>query len=155
MKNIITLLLITLTTTLFSQVHDYKFYKKTTNKRVNIPKYLIKEGFKEFEVKDQDKIDMLTKPHDGMLESLQSTFKAYTNNKNEIVYVVRVRRCGDESIDDQLGVAFRIAHNMPMKWNDYIAQRNETDYLKTTENGNKCAYLLVPYGLDYYPKNKL
>ena len=155
MKNIITLLLITLSTTFFSQVHNYKFYKKTTNKKVNIPQYLIKEGFKEFEVKDQDKIDMLTKPYDGMLESLQSTFKAYVNNENEIVYVVSVRRCADESIDDRLGIAFRIAHNMPMEWYDYIAQRNETNYLRTTENGRKCAYLLVPYGMDYYPKNKL
>ena len=104
---------------------------------------------------DQDKIDMLTKPHDGMLESLQSTFKAYVNNEYEIVYVVSVRRCADESIDDRLGIAFRIVHNMPMEWYDYIAQRNETNYLRTTENGNKCAYLLVPYGLDYYPKNKI
>jgi hypothetical protein len=155
MKNIITLSLLIISTTLFSQVHTRKFFKKTTNKRVNITEYLIKEGFKEFEVKDQDKIDMLTKPHDGMLESLQSTFKAYVNNEYEIVYVVSVRRCADESIDDRLGIAFRIVHNMPMEWYDYIAQRNETNYLRTTEHGNKCAYLLVPYGMDYYPKNKI
>ena len=136
MKNIITLLLVTLSITLFSQVHTREFFKKTTNKKVNITEYLISEGFKEFEVKEQDKIDMLTKPYDGMLESLQSTFKAYVNNENEIVYVVSVRRCADESID-------------------YIVQRNEMNYLRTTENGSKCAYLLVPYGMDYYLQNKL
>tara|TARA_R110002020_G_scaffold136685_3_gene305104 strand:+ start:1316 stop:1783 length:468 start_codon:yes stop_codon:yes gene_type:complete len=155
MKNIITLLLVTLSITLFSQVHTREFFKKTTNKKVNITEYLISEGFKEFEVKEQDKIDMLTKPYDGMLESLQSTFKAYVNNENEIVYVVSVRRCADESIDDRLGIAFRITYNMPMRWNDYIVQRNEMNYLRTTENGSKCAYLLVPYGMDYYLQNKL
>ena len=155
MKNTITLLILILSTTLFSQVHSDKFFKKTTNKKVNITEYLLNEGFTEFEVKSQDKIDMLTKPHDGMLESLQSTFKAYTNNQNEIVYVVSVRRCADESINDRLGIAFRIVYNMPRKRTDYIIQRNEMNYLKTTENGKKCAYLLVTYGMDYYPKNKI
>tara|TARA_B100000427_G_C15504668_1_gene593370 strand:- start:538 stop:1005 length:468 start_codon:yes stop_codon:yes gene_type:complete len=155
MKNIITLLLVTLSITLFSQVHTREFFKKTTNKKVNITEYLISEGFKEFEVKEQDKIDMLTKPNDGMLESLQSTFKAYVNNKNEIVYLVSVKCSTDETINDRLGIAFRITYNMPRKRTDYIVRRNEVSYLRTTENGNKCAYLLVPYGMDYYPKNKL
>jgi len=136
-------------------VHDNRFFKKTTNKKVNISNYLTTLGFREFEVKDKDKIDMLTKPHDGMLESLESSFKAYVNSENEMVYVVSVKVCADETINDQLGICFRIYNNMPMRWGDYIARRNNISYMKTTENGSKCAYLLVPYGMSHYLKNKI
>ena len=112
------------------------------------------EGFIEVEVKDNDKTDMLTKPHDGMLESLESSFKAYLSSNNEMVYVVSVKKCADETIDDQLGIGFRIYNNMPMRWGDYIARRNEISYIKTTEDGRKCAYLLVPYGMSHYLKSK-
>ena len=136
-------------------VHENRFFKKTTNKKVNINDYLINLGFREFEVTDKDKIDMLTKPHDGMLESLESSFKAYVNSENEMVYVVSVKKCADETIDDQLGICFRIYNNMPMRWGDYIAMRNNISYMKTTENGSRCAYLLVPYGMSHYLKNKV
>tara|TARA_B110000014_G_C19622520_1_gene329029 strand:+ start:77 stop:547 length:471 start_codon:yes stop_codon:yes gene_type:complete len=136
-------------------VHDKAFFKKTTNKRVNISEYLESEGFIEIEVNDQNKIDMLTKPHDGMLESLESSFKAYLSSNNEMVYVVSVKVCADETIDDQLGIGFRIYNNMPMRWGDHIARRNEISYIKTTEDGRKCAYLLVPYGMSHYLKNKI
>ena len=131
------------------------FLKKQPIKKVNINDYLINLGFREFEVTDKDKIDMLTKPHDGMLESLESSFKAYVNSENEMVYVVSVKKCADETIDDQLGICFRIYNNMPMRWGDYIAMRNNISYMKTTENGSKCAYLLVPYGMSHYLKNKV
>ena len=136
-------------------VHDKAFFKKTTNKRVNISEYLESEGFMEIEVNDQNKIDMLTKSHDGMLESLESSFKAYLSSNNEMVYVVSVKVCADETIDDQLGICFRIHYNMPMRWGDYIARRNNISYMKTTEDGRKCAYLLVPYGMSHYLKNKI
>ena len=128
-------------------VHDKAFFKKTTNKRVNISEYLESEGFIEVEVKDAFKIDLL--------ESLESSFKAYVNSENEMVYVVSVKKCADETIDDQLGIGFRIYNNMPMRWGDYIARRNNISYMKTTEDGRKCAYLLVPYGMSHYLKNKI
>jgi len=136
-------------------VHDKAFFKKTTNKRVNISEYLESEGFIEVEVKDAFKIDLLTQPNDGWMESLESSFKAYLSSNNEMVYVVSVKVCADETIDDQLGIGFRIYNNMPMRWGDHIARRNEISYIKTTENGRKCAYLLVPYGMDHYLKNKI
>ena len=154
MKNIMTILLLVVSTSILSQVHDKAFFKKTTNKKVNISDYLKSEGFIEVEVKDNDKTDMLTKPHDGMLESLESSFKAYLSSNNEMVYVVSVKKCADETIDDQLGIGFRIYNNMPMRWGDYIARRNEISYIKTTEDGRKCAYLLVPYGMSHYLKSK-
>ncbi len=155
MKNIIIILALFVSTNILSQVHDNAFFKKTTSKRVNISEYLENEGFIEIEIKDNDKIDMLTKPHDGMLESLESSFKAYLSSNGEIVYVVSVKVCADETINDQLGICFRIHHNMPMRWGDYIARRNNISYMKTTENGKKCAYLIVPYGMDHYLKNKI
>ena len=72
-----------------------------------------------------------------------------------MVYVVSVKVRADETIDDQLGIGFRIYNNMPMRWGDYIAKRNEISYIKTTENGRKCAYLLVPYGMSHYKKNEI
>tara|TARA_R100001530_G_scaffold112191_2_gene79235 strand:- start:102 stop:569 length:468 start_codon:yes stop_codon:yes gene_type:complete len=155
MKNIITILMLVVSTSILSQVHDKAFFKKTTNKRVNISEYLESEGFIEIEVKDTFKIDLLTQPNDGCMESLESSFKTYISNNNEMVYVVSVKKCADETIDDQLGIGFRIYNNMPMRWGDHIARRNEISYIKTTEDGRKCAYLLVPYGMDHYLKNKI
>jgi len=155
MKNIITIIMLIVSTSILSQVHDKAFFKKTTNKRVNISEYLESEGFIEIEVNDQNKIDMLTKPHDGMLESLESSFKAYLSSNNEMVYIVSVKVCADETINDQLGVCFRIHYNMPMGNGDYIAKRNDISYMKTTEDGRKCAYLIVPYGMNHYLKNKI
>ncbi len=154
MKNIMTILLLIVSMSMLSQVHDKTFFKKTTNKKVNISDYLKSEGFIEVEVKDEYKIDLLTQPNDGWLESLESSFKAYLGN-NEMVYVVNIKKCADETIDDQLGIGFRIYNNMPMNWYDNIAKRNEISYIKTTENGRKCAYLLVPYGMSHYKKNEI
>ena len=144
--------MLVVSTSILSQVHDKAFFKKTTNKRVNISEYLESEGFIEVEVKDEYKIDLLTQPNKGWMESLESSFKTYISSNNEMVYVVSVKKCADETIDDQLGICFRIYNNIPMRWGDYIARRNNISYMKTTENGKKCAYLIVPYGMDHYLK---
>ena len=156
-KKIITIILIILSTSLLSQIHEYRFIKKITKKNININNYLENKNFLEVNNYDQNKTDLLTKPNNAALFNMKSEFKVYLNNENELLYIINIDCSSKENWNDYNWLGYRVYDDLRshMNWNDRTIRRNYRNYIITTENGIRCAYLIIPYGTKYYGEKSI